>query len=388
MAHRRDQKKRKNPSITHAANGSSAAAASASPTDAGPAAEPEALVVTHWLDPGDDGEPYAATIRVTGRRAGVNGKPRLSDAFQRDEAVERVVPGSGPMSISTRVYGLTPGEWSISAELIRPRADSDGRRIAGSARPEVIPLRTATWSWRRWSVVPGSTTALVKTRWWMIARVALVPAVLPGTLPAFVALGTILALAVLAAHIGDHGLGVGDALLVTTLASMAGVIAAKLWYLRLHPRERVLTTGWAVDGFVVVAPLAAIAALVALKLPVTAYLDDVTPSLFLTVALGRLGCFFTGCCAGRLTSSSWGVWCSDQRIGARRVPTQLIESALGLGLGVVTLALVVVFDVVGSGAVFVGAFVLYLLARQLLLRLRAEPRSYLWQRSQLVQRPA
>jgi hypothetical protein len=36
------------------------------------------------------------------------------------------------------------------------------------------------------------------------------------------------------------------------------------------------------------------------------------------------------------------------------------------------------------GAVFVVAFAVYLVVRQLLLRLRAESRRYLWQRSPLV----
>lgn len=348
--------------------------------------EPEALVVTHWFDPGEEGEPFAATVRLTGKRAGVSGAPRATDAFVHEEQIDRIVPGSGPMSISTRVYGLTPGTWSVAASLIRPRPDSRGHRTAGGARPEVVPLRTATWSWRRWKPLPGVATALVKTRWSLLVRAAMIPAVMPGTAVGFVTLGAILALAVLAAHIGQHGMAVGEALLVTVAASLAGLLGAKLWYIRLHPTERVLATGWAVDGFVVAAPLAAVAALVALNLPVAAYLDDVTPSLFLTVALGRLGCFFTGCCAGRLTTSPWGVWCSDQRIGAKRVPTQLLEAFVGLALGLVTLFLVIVLDVVGSGAIFVGGFAAYLLARQLLLRLRAEPRRFLWQRGHLVGR--
>ena len=44
------------------ASGSSAKAA------ASPAVEREALVISHWFDAGEHGEPYAATIRLTGRR--------------------------------------------------------------------------------------------------------------------------------------------------------------------------------------------------------------------------------------------------------------------------------------------------------------------------------
>ena len=161
------------------------------PPAAAAAAEPEALVLTHWCDPGSDGEPYAATVHLSGRRAGVSGIPKPTDSFQRDEEVGLIVPGSGPISISTWVYGLTPGEWSVTADLVRPRADARGRRMAGSTRPEVLPLPTATWSWRRWSVMPGSTTALFKTRWSLVARLARVPAVMPGSLPMLVALGAI-----------------------------------------------------------------------------------------------------------------------------------------------------------------------------------------------------
>jgi hypothetical protein len=52
-----------------------------------------------------------------------------------------------------------------------------------------------------------------------------------------------------------------------------------------------------------------------------------------------------------------------------------------LVIGVVT-ALLVLGDVpVVEGAVFVAAFVAYMVVRQLLLRLRAEPRRYSWRRS-------
>lgn len=359
-----------------------------SPATAGPGAgsleEAQAVVVTHWFDPGSTGEPYRARLRLVGRRSGVSGPPQRTDSFERDDEVGPIVPGSGPIAISSRVESLTAGEWSISASLIRPRADARGRRLPDAARPEVIPLRTAQWSWRRWSVQPAAATAVVRTRWWPLARLARTPAIQPGTVPAFVAVGALVALAVLSAHVGGHGLAFPDALAVTAIASLAGLAGAKLWYARLHPGERLMTTGWAVDGFVVVAPIAAALTLMALGLAPGAYLDDVTPSLFLAVALGRLGCFFTGCCAGRPTSSRWGVWSSDQRVGARRVPTQLLESGVGLMLGGSTLLLVLVFDVVGSGVVFIGGFATYLAVRQLLIRLRAEPRRFLWERSRTI----
>jgi phosphatidylglycerol---prolipoprotein diacylglyceryl transferase len=106
--------------------------------------------------------------------------------------------------------------------------------------------------------------------------------------------------------------------------------------------------------------------------------------LFFAVAIGRLGCFLTGCCAGRVTSSRWGIWSSDRRIGARRIPTQLLESGAGLLIGVTALPLTLIHMRAVHGAVFVAAFAVYLAVRHLLVRLRAESRRYLWQRSPLV----
>src|SRR5260370_41867121 len=72
------------------------------------------------------------------------------------------------------------------------------------------------------------------------------------------------------------------------------------------------------------------------------------------LAIGRVGCFLAGCCGGPPTAARWGVWSSDQRIGARRVPTQLIETGSALLLGLVTLAAVLTRGPAG-GAYFVAA---------------------------------
>jgi phosphatidylglycerol:prolipoprotein diacylglycerol transferase len=93
------------------------------------------------------------------------------------------------------------------------------------------------------------------------------------------------------------------------------------------------------------------------------------------VGIGRLGCFFTGCCAGRCTASPWGVWSSDRRVGARRIPTQLMEAGLGIGLAIILGWLDVSGIVPVDGVVFVVGIGSYLAGRQLLLRLRADARS-------------
>jgi phosphatidylglycerol:prolipoprotein diacylglycerol transferase len=84
-------------------------------------------------------------------------------------------------------------------------------------------------------------------------------------------------------------------------------------------------------------------------------------------AIGRLGCFFTGCCAGRFTRGAL--------VGARRVPTQLVESAAALLIAIAALA-VTAGSSAPEGAIFVGGLSAYLVARQRLLRIRADARGF------------
>ncbi len=344
------------------------------------AVEPEALVVSHWFDSGDEGESYAATVRLTGRRVDIHGLPGPHDTFVQEDKIEAIVPGSGPVSLTSWVYGLEPGDWTVDAELLRSHRDP-GRGRRTSAEP-VLP---ATWSWRRWALSTGSSEA-VKTRWAMVAPLARMPGVLPGSWPALGALGAVVALITQAAILEHEKAAVGQSLLVSLIALLSGMLGAKLWYAVLHPgpwRQAILG-GWAVDGFLVVAPVVAVAALVAWNLPVGAFLDAAAPGLFFGVAIGRVGCFFTGCCAGHITNSRWGIWSSDRRVGARRVPAQLLESTAGLVIGGLAATAVLGHLPRPDGAVFVAAFVAYLLVRQALLRVRAESRQFSWRRSVAV----
>ena len=137
----------------------------------------------------------------------------------------------------------------------------------------------------------------------------------------------------------------------------------------------VLSEGWSINRSIGAAPIAAVIAMLALDLPVLAFLDAGAPAFFVGVGIGRLGCFFTGCCAGRCTASRWGVWSSDRRVGARRIPTQLLEAGLGITLAIVFGALDISGIVPVDGLVFVVGLGSYLAGRQLLLRLRADARS-------------
>ena len=189
------------------------------------AVEPEALVVTYWFDSGDEGEPYDATVRLTGRRAGVRGVPRAGDSFSKDETIEGLVPGTGPVSITAWVYGLQPGEWTVDARLIRgPRTVG----TVGGARPaNSQPVERARWSWRRWGL-SAAPEAPIKTRWALLAPLTRQPAVIPGIYTALAVIGLILALALQAAILTRQGMNAGPPLVASVIALVAGLAGAKV----------------------------------------------------------------------------------------------------------------------------------------------------------------
>ena len=349
-----------------------AVAPSNAPADA---IEPEALVVTHYFDPGEADR--AATIRLTGQRVGAQGDRDLHDTFTQEDRVEGILPGSGATAVTSWVYGLQPGEWDVTAELVEPGArDRQGRRTGARS---ILPAR---WSWRRWSLTAGGRTR-VTTRWTPAARLAGIPGVIPGIWPLLGALAVLVALVMQRVMLPHENVAVDVPLSVPLAALAAGLLGAKVWYAVLHPgpwRQAILG-GWAVDGFLVAAPVVAVVTLLAFNLPVLAFLDAVTPGLFLAVAIGRIGCFLAGCCAGRVTQSRWGIWSSDRRIGARRIPAQILESAVGLTIATTATALILGHTPRIDGAIFGGAFVAYFAARQALLRVRAERREFLWRRT-------
>lgn len=346
--------------------------AAAATTAAAQGDDPQALVVSYRFDSGDVGEPYDAIVRVTGKRIGVPGVPRRGDTFSQDETIEGVIPGSGAVSLTATVHGVTAGEWSVDARLIRgPGSDRRSGRPGPGSSP---PVERATWSWSRWRLSSAPSTA-VSTRWALLAPLARQPAVIPGVYTALALVGFAVALAVQGWILAGEGLPVEPPLSASLIAITAGLIGAKAWYRVLHPDEPLLAGGgWAVDGFLVVFPLAATLTLYAWNLPIGQIFDAATPGIFFAVAIGRVGCFLTGCCAGRCTAARWGIWSSDRRVGARRIPAQLLESGVGLALAVLTLTVVLAGGLPVAGAVFVVAFAIYALVRQVLLRLRAERR--------------
>lgn len=71
------------------------------------------------------------------------------------------------------------------------------------------------------------------------------------------------------------------------------------------------------------------------KMDVPAYADIATPAILLGLFVGRIGCFFAGCCWGRPTDVFWGVTFNHPHTfasprGVPLHPTQLYESILCL----------------------------------------------------------
>lgn len=333
----------------------------------------EGLAATHRFDPGDEGQPFTATVRFRGRREGIAGKPQPGDTFTVDERVDRVVPGSGPVSVTTKAYGLNPGDWTVTAELLRgPPAGAARSTAARSGQT----LPRARWSWLRWRL-GDAPFGPVHTRWSPLVRLTPVPAVIHGSWTALCAIGIVAGVLALLWLLSFEGIAAGPAVIVAVVGVLGGIVGGKLWYVVLRPRRwrESLGEGWSIDGSIGAAPIAAVVTMLVLGLPVLPFLDAATPSFFVGVGIGRMGCFFTGCCAGRCTTSRWGVWSSDRRVGARRIPTQLMEAGLGAGLAIIFGALDVSGIVPVDGLVFVVGIGSYLAGRQVLLRLRADARS-------------
>src|SRR5260370_923970 len=191
----------------------------------------------------------------------------------------------------------------------------------------------------------------------VLSPFARVPGILPGIWGALVMLGIAVTFALQSLVIASDHLAAGPWWVVSLVTIVVGIVGAKVWFIVLHRRAHRME-GWCIQGFIVGATLAAAILLVVLDMPNSVLLDMTAPGLLVAIAVGRVGCFFAGCCGGTPTASRWGVWSSDQRVGARRIPTQLLESvpALSLGLGVLV-------PVLGPGpggrALFLGRLAAY-----------------------------
>lgn len=331
------------------------------------AAGEDGLTVTFWSPSGLPAGVSRAVVRFHGRRCDVAGKPQAGDEFIRDEVLEGVPPGSGPFAVTTVARGVNPGTWAVTAELVPARGGAPSGR--GRAMGKRHPLEPAAWSWRRWAV----TSAPHRRFDTGMVAFARRPGIGIGVWPALVALGVLVALAVQATLADRVGLAAGAVLALSATGAAVGGVVAKVWYRVLERRTR-RWNGWCIQGFVlglmgvivVGAPIAGVS--------LGTLVDVTTPALFTGMAIGRIGCVFAGCCGGRPTCSRLGLWLSDRRVGIRRVPTQLLESALDVVIAITTLVIVLAGRPKPAGLLFVAAVSAYTLVRQYILKFRAEAR--------------
>lgn len=321
--------------------------------------EPQALGLTYWFDVAAEGEPYTVTIRFAGRRIGVKGKPGPRDSFSVVESIDRVVPGSGPIAVTTRIRDIAPGEWHVTASPV----NKDTRTRS------TTPRSASTGSPRLANASSSGTTGYAE-----VLRM-LAPGARLGTWPALVSVGVGVALTTQALLAADAHLPETRVLTVSVAASLVGLICARLYYWAGHRGEpgSLFPGGTCIQGFVLGATGALVAGAPAMNLPVGRLLDVSAPGLLFGMTIGRFGCFFGGCCVGRPTGSRWGLWSSDRRLGLRRFPVQLFESAAAVTIGLAALLAVWVLSPDPAGVVFIAAIAAYTLARQLLFPLRANP---------------
>ena len=316
--------------------------------------EPQALALTYWLDPAPAGSPYSTSVRFSGRRRTPGEKVGHGDTFSVEESLD-VVPGTGPLAITTRVEGIRGGGWQVTATEVGPRRTRSGR-----GRPR-----------------PGAQVSAYGTTTYGPVASVLAPGAHLGAWPALVGLAWVVALVVqevLAGH-----LGLREPLLLTLGASLVGLAGAKGYYaaghfIRGERRLRQLLGGSCIQGFVLAAAASLVVGARVAHLPLGALLDSTAPALMFGMTIGRYGCFFGGCCAGRPTASHWGLWSSDRHIGVRRVPVQLLESSVALSIGITGFAVLWSTRPTPAGVLFVSSVAAYTLGRQLLFPLRDHPR--------------
>jgi phosphatidylglycerol:prolipoprotein diacylglycerol transferase len=321
------------------------------------------------VDPGDSGQPYDAVIRFSGRRAAPAGAAPGAGHFVRQETV-RLVSGSGPVAVTTRAENVAAGDW-----LVRARPDGRARMLDPDALPPGARPRPGMRSLRAKGnpVAPGAS-AHASSR---ASALATAPGIVPGAWAALVATGAAAGIIVLMILLARQGAGAG-APAVVAAALLAGAAGARGWYVMLQ-RGKVSgppVRGLAVQGFIAGAALAAVPGLLLTGIPAGAFAGAAAPALFLAMAIGRQGCFLAGCCAGRPTASRWGLWSSDGRIGARRIPAQQLEALACLLIGGAALAAFLRAGQPAGVTILAGALASWTLARQWLLATRAEPRRW------------
>lgn len=321
------------------------------------ALDPHDVALSYWFDADDAKGTHEVAVTFTGQRLDVIGVPSPGDVFHVVGTMGGVKPGMGRVALTQRVAGANPGRWKVDAVAAATPTTSGG------------------------AVRPGAQTRLTQATATGMSVYApagrqMAPGVILGVWPSLVGLGAITGVALQLLLARAEGLPWARIMILALVASFVGLAGAKVYYRLTHLSQKkgLLVTGASLQGFVIGAIAVLTAGSVLWRLPVGAVLDVTTPALLLGQAIGRVGCFFGGCCTGLPTTSKWGLWSSDRRIGIKRVPVQLMESGSALILALVSTALILLAMPEPRGLVFIGGLSAYLIVRQLLFPLRGVPR--------------
>jgi phosphatidylglycerol---prolipoprotein diacylglyceryl transferase len=174
-----------------------------------------------------------------------------------------------------------------------------------------------------------------------------------GTYGLFYAVGFLLALRLAVYYARRDGIEAGRVVDLGIVALLAGFIGAKLLlyaidirYYMDHPIEmlRSLRSAGVFYGGLGLAVAASLIYVRRQRLPLGKVADLASPALSLGQGIGRLGCFFAGCCYGKACDLPWAVTFSDPRaaeltgvpLGAPLHPTQLYHAAADFAILAIT----------------------------------------------------
>lgn len=119
---------------------------------------------------------------------------------------------------------------------------------------------------------------------------------------------------------------------------VGGVIGSRLLYYIVSIKDIMddisiiwnFSTGFVVYGFIIGGVASSYIYCRIKKVSAAKYFDLIMPEVALAQGIGRIGCFFAGCCYGRQTDSVFGIAFKHSDYapnGVKLIPTQLISSA-------------------------------------------------------------
>lgn len=144
-----------------------------------------------------------------------------------------------------------------------------------------------------------------------------------------------------------RGLSVDRLLSIALAAIIFGIVGAKLLFfivtyswqefwdgLRVNGISFIMDGGLVFYGGLIGGAIGAFLGARFVKTRLYYYSDSVVPTLPLAHAIGRMGCFFAGCCYGKVTTSWIGMEFPEAILeygaGTKVIPTQLIEAGANL----------------------------------------------------------